>query len=256
MDVENEGSKGGVDAMTILKEPSLHHLEIADYLIQCIRSGVYKVNDKIPSENELCHQFRVNRHVVRHAIHRITNLGWVTPIQGKGSFVSSKPKPILYALSSKTRFTENMESQGVQQYRNELLHWEQGMPTEEERQHLQLSMDDEVYRLEILRFIEQHPFSLATTVLPVEEFPDFGSYLDNYESLYQILIDAYHFQPVRSQSMLDAVLPSLVDAELLGIPENVPIVKIASIMNHPTGYPIEYSVARIRSDMHQCLIEF
>jgi DNA-binding GntR family transcriptional regulator len=61
---------------------------------------------------------------------------------------------------------------------------------------------------------------------------------------------------VRSKSIFHASLPFLKDAQVLFIPESVPIVQIESLMNHPGGSPVEYSIARVRSDMHRCLIEF
>jgi DNA-binding GntR family transcriptional regulator len=241
--------------MAKVREESLQHLEIAEYLIRNIRTGMFAENEKIPSESELCSHFQVNRHVARQAIARITNLGWVTPLQGKGCYVNSIQKPILYVLSSQTRFTENMESQGIG-HKSKLLEWGKGLPGEEERVNLKLSEDEVVYRLEILRFIEQKPLSITTTVLPETEFPNLEDYLDDFKSLYGIFLEHYQLRPIRSKSLFQASLPVLQDAGFLDIPENIPVVQIESLMNHPNGLPIEYSVARIRGDMHKCLLEF
>jgi DNA-binding GntR family transcriptional regulator len=70
------------------------------------------------------------------------------------------------------------------------------------------------------------------------------------------LADYYQVRPVRSKSIFQATLPILKDAKILEIPENIPIIQIESLMNHPSGNPIEYSIARIRGDMHKCLVEF
>ncbi len=66
------------------------YLEIAESLIQQIHSGCYREYEKIPSENQLCRRFKTNRHTVRMAIARMTNQGWITPVQGKGSFVKKR----------------------------------------------------------------------------------------------------------------------------------------------------------------------
>lgn len=241
--------------MTKVREESLQHLEIAEYLINKICNGTYGENQKIPSENELSYHFHVNRHIVRQAIARLTNLGWVTPVQGKGCFVNSMPKPILYVLSSQTRFTENMDSQGVK-HTSKLLDWQVGMPTQIEQEHLVLPENEQVYRLEILRSIENKPLSITTTVIPQSEVPNLEEHFKDFQSLYGILLEHFQLRPIRSSSMFQASLPMLKDAELLEIRENIPIVQIESIMNHPSGIPIEYSVARIRGDMQKCLIEF
>ncbi|MGM7719235.1 GntR family transcriptional regulator [Metabacillus sp. Hm71] len=238
-----------------LKEDMPCHLEISEYLIQKIQSGVFRENQKIPSENELCQQFNVNRHVIRQALARLTNLGWITPFQGKGCYVNSVQKPIQYVLSSRTRFTDNMENLGLV-YQSRLLTWEKGLPSDVEQKNLFLSENQTIYRLEILRFIEGQPISITTTVMPEEEVPQLEQYLQNFKSLYRILSDYYQLRPVRSRSIFQALLPILKDAKVLEIPESVPIIQMESIMNHPSGNPIEYSVARIRGDMHKCLVEF
>ncbi|GAA0370321.1 phosphonate metabolism transcriptional regulator PhnF [Bacillus horti] len=231
------------------------HLEIAEYLIKQIRQGVFSENQKIPSENDLCRQFQVNRHVVRQAIARMTNLGWVTPVQGRGCYVNQLVEPIQYVLSSQTRFSENMESQGLP-YTAKLLSWEEGIAGDEERANLELAEGARVYRLEIMRSTDDNPLSVTSTVLPKEEFPDLETHLTNFSSLYRIFIEQYRFRPIRKKSIVQACLPLLKDAKLLDIPESVPIVQIESLMNHPGGAPIEYSVARIRGDRHKYMIEF
>lgn len=239
----------------IIREEPLQHLEIAEYLINQVQKGIIKAGQKIPSENDLCDQFHVNRHVVRQAIARLTNLGWVTPQQGKGCYVNCLPKPILYVLSSQTRFTENMETQGVS-HESKLIHWEIDLPDSNEQESLQLDEREYIYRLDILRYINEQPLSITTSVFPCLELPRFEQHFDHFNSLYGILLDHYQLRPIRSHSMFQACLPTLKDTEYLKIPENIPIIRIESVMNHPSGFPIEYSVARVRGDMQKCVIEF
>ncbi|WP_408008173.1 GntR family transcriptional regulator [Pseudalkalibacillus sp. A8] len=241
--------------MIKVREDALQHLEIAEYLINSIRDGEFKVDEKIPSENTLCRKFQANRHIVRQAIARITNLGWVTPVQGKGCYVNRISQPIQYELSSKTRFTENMDRNGIK-HSCKLLHWEKGLPNEDEQENLEISHEEMVYRLEILRFIDEKPISVTTTSIPEKEVPDLEKHFKAFQSLYAILIDHYYFRPVRNKSIFQAVLPGLKDSELLEIPESVPIIQIESLANHPGGSPVEYSVSRLRGDMNKCLVEF
>jgi DNA-binding GntR family transcriptional regulator len=238
-----------------LQEDKPCHLEISEYFIDHIQSGVFRENEKLPSENELCLQFKVNRHVVRQALARLTNLGWITPFQGRGCYVNPIQRPIQYVLSSNTRFSDNMKDLGIE-HQSELVSWEKGLPTEEEQKNLFLTNNQAIYRLEILRLINRQPLSITTTVMPEEEVPNLESCLEDFSSLYRILSDHYQVRPIRSRSIFQATLPILKDAKVLEIPENIPIIQIESIMNHPGGNPIEYSIARIRGDMHKCLVEF
>ncbi len=45
---------------------------------------------KRPSIHQLAKQFKVYKSVAERALKRLENLGWVTPVQGKGYFVSER----------------------------------------------------------------------------------------------------------------------------------------------------------------------
>jgi DNA-binding GntR family transcriptional regulator len=63
-----------------------------------IDNGLYKVGDLLPSENELCTSYNTTRPTVRHALSRLTNMGYITRHKGKGSIVI-EPKKALGILS-------------------------------------------------------------------------------------------------------------------------------------------------------------
>ncbi|MFZ4453050.1 GntR family transcriptional regulator [Salibacterium aidingense] len=231
------------------------HLEVSDYIISQIKHDHYKPGQKIPSEHALAETFQTNRSVIRQAVMRVTNLGWVTPVQGKGAFVNERPKPIPFHLSSRTCFSKNVEKTG-KRFGSKLMKWSKEPPTEYEADRLQLGGKSLVYRLHILRSADEHPMALTTSVLPAEEVPALEKQLDHFYSLYQMLEETYHFTPLRSFSTVAAEFPSIEEGQHLETPENVPIIHIESVMNHPGGAPVELANAKIRSDMATCFIEF
>ncbi|MGY4688346.1 GntR family transcriptional regulator [Salibacterium sp. K-3] len=231
------------------------HLEVSDYIISQIKHEYYKPGQKIPSEHALAETFQTNRSVIRQAVMRVTNLGWVTPVQGKGAFVNKRPKPIPFHLSSRTCFSKNVEKTG-KRFGSRLMEWSKEPPSDDEADRLQLKGECLIYRLHILRSADEHPMALTTSVLPADEVPGLEDQLDSFYSLYQILEESYHFTPVRSFSTVAAEFPSIHEGRLLETPENVPIIHIESVMNHPGGAPVELANARIRSDMATCFIEF
>jgi len=232
-----------------------HYLRLAEYIIKKIKSGEFVVGDKIPSEMELSRQFGLNRHTVRQAIDRVAKLGWLTTIKGKGTYVKFKPTVVSYTISDKTCFTDNMKRID-RKHKSLLLGWEKDNPMREEAQALQLASDEQVYRLEILRYVNGTPFSITTSVLPEKAVPLIEQYLENFYSLYAILENHYNFTPVRVRSVFQATFAEVKDITYLEMPEGVPILKIKSLMCHPAGYPVEYDVIRIRGDMSECHIEF
>jgi len=232
-----------------------YYLQLAEYLVEKIKSGEFAAGDKIPSENELSRQFCVNRHTVRQAINKVTSMGWLKTVKGKGSYVKVKPPVIYYNISEQTCFTNNMDRIG-KRHSSLLIEWEKVNPTEKEAEVLHMEPTKKVYRLEILRCVEGNPFSLTTTVLVEKVVPQLEQYLNDFCSLYAILENHYHFKPVRLCSNFQACHPTINDCTYLQIPDSVPVLKIESLMYHPNGYPVEYGVTRIRGDINQCSIEF
>ncbi|BBN97542.1 GntR family transcriptional regulator [Sporolactobacillus terrae] len=231
------------------------HLVIADYFIQAIEQAVYQEGERLPSESELREQFGVKRSVARRAVARLCDSGWITTIQGKGSFVAARSTPLTYALSSKTAFTEEMMKNGVIAHA-ELLHWEKRTANQHERRLLHLDHADWVYQLEIRRRAGRLPLSMTTTCLVERIVPDLELHLDPFVSLYRILSGIYRLQPQRLSSVVRASLPNADDAAQLEISAQSPILQVESLVSHRGIVPIEYSRSRIRGDLQESRVSF
>lgn len=78
------------------------YAQIRDYLLDGIEGGIWKGDQKLPSENELAEQFQVSRITIKKAMDQLAREGVVYRIQGKGSFVSKDGKPQIYASPTLT----------------------------------------------------------------------------------------------------------------------------------------------------------
>ncbi len=63
---------------------------IYSFLEQKISRGEYKPGDRLPSEAELCSEFKVSRGPVRAALDQLRAIGLVNKIKGGGSYVSEQ----------------------------------------------------------------------------------------------------------------------------------------------------------------------
>lgn len=75
---------------------------VAQALIKDITQGVYPVGCLLPTEFELCTQFRVSRHTVREAIRRLQERGLVTRRPGVGTSVKTDKVDSRYVQSTAT----------------------------------------------------------------------------------------------------------------------------------------------------------
>lgn len=229
------------------------HLPIVEYIIEGIQKGRFVSSSKIPSETDLLRQFACSRYNVRQALGRLEKLGWITTVQGKGSYVRPRPLVVPYRVTPNTRFTDNMERAG-KSHHAQLLEWRLGLPTGEEAKHLLLAARQQVYRLEILRSVEGVPISITTSTLPEVAVPVLERHLGEFSSLYAILESHYHFRPLRVITAVYATAAKSRDASSLKMPTEVAILRTESLMYHPAGFPVEYSLARARGDM--CHLHF
>lgn len=63
------------------------YVQIYNQLVEAIRSGMFKVGEKLPSEKELCQTFNVSRVPVREALCALELNGLVDSMQGVGVYV-------------------------------------------------------------------------------------------------------------------------------------------------------------------------
>lgn len=63
--------------------------KIVEQIQERIRSGDLKPGDRLPSERELCEQFRVSRTAVREAVKALSEKGLVEVQPGRGTFITN-----------------------------------------------------------------------------------------------------------------------------------------------------------------------
>lgn len=73
--------------------------KIAEYIKIEIKEGRLKPGDKLPSERELVKELGVSRSSVREAIKSLTIMGYLEPVERKGTFISKKYIENKYANS-------------------------------------------------------------------------------------------------------------------------------------------------------------
>ena len=85
-------------------------ISITDTLRREIAQGIWRSGARLPSEAQLATRFDVNRHTVRRALHALAGEGLVQPRRGAGVFV--RATPVRYPIGRRTRFRQNLLSDG------------------------------------------------------------------------------------------------------------------------------------------------
>ena len=87
------------------------YIQLTRIFLEEIKSGKWQLNQRIPSEEELCKKYGVSKITVRQAVNNLVSDGYLMKLQGKGTFVASI-LPVV-GLSMKTQLTEEMFGEEV-----------------------------------------------------------------------------------------------------------------------------------------------
>lgn len=211
--------------------------QIADTLATDIRNRCFAESGRLPSETELAARFAVNRHTLRQAIHALQDEGLVRVEQGRGMFVQQGL--LSYPLSRRTRFTENLQRQGLLPGK-QLLTARSQPASERVARELQLARDAAVLMVENLSEANGEPVSLMTAYYPAERFPGLLDSLASDDSTTDILRQHGLQDYVRAESRITTQMPSEEVARLLRQPVTRPLLCVESVDTDLDGRPVKY----------------
>ena len=66
------------------------YAQLKDSIKQAIKNGQLKPNDKLPTEEELCEEFRISRPVVRQAYKELLDENYIIRFKSRGTFVKEQ----------------------------------------------------------------------------------------------------------------------------------------------------------------------
>ncbi|MDF1584538.1 MAG: phosphonate metabolism transcriptional regulator PhnF [Methyloprofundus sp.] len=224
--------------------------QIADNL-QSEITQYYHSGDILPSEQELAKRFSVNRHTLRRGVDELIGLGLVDRVHGKGTLVLDAP--VEYSISKNSRFSQNLEALGKSSD-SKLLRKIEIKAHGNIAKLLEISKGDAVLWLETLRKVDDKPFCLISHYLPLARL---GESIRDYESgSLHTFLKGMSLKPVRMSSIVSACLPINEDGLLLSMPRHLPVLRVKTVnIDAVAQKPIEYSLARFRSDRAQLSID-
>jgi GntR family transcriptional regulator len=233
--------------------PIPYHYQLRELLRGEIVAGRWAVDEKLPSERELCEAFDLSRTTVREAIDALVNEGLLRREKGRGTFVAS-PKIVEGLLQSPAGFTDSMEEQGYR-VETKVLHIEIVPAPRIVLQELRLGSDELVTVIDRLRFILHEPILLVTSYVPQKICPSLIKEDLTHNSLYRLLRRKHDLRIARAKRFMEAVSANELEAKLLGIEPGAPLMLIESTAFLEDGTPIEYFKARHRGDRTRFLVE-
>lgn len=194
------------------REQDFRYLKLTEMLTELIGNGTYEEGSRLPSERELCQDYGLSRTTVRQALQELAQRGYITSIQGKGTFVS-KP-PIKQELLTIYSFDDDMRRLGKNP-QTEVLDF-LGLAANEKLAGLfDIPAGAPVYRIIRLRAADGEPMLLETNYLPAYRFEGLSEDMIQGQSLYNLLINRFNLKLTRAEESFAPVLLRSMESKLL-----------------------------------------
>ncbi len=222
------------------------YLQIRNSLLQAIRDGILKPNQRVPSERELSEITGVSRMTVRQALQTLIAEGVLYTVPGKGTFVSCGPK-IEQNLQRLSGFTESVQAQGFTPG-SRVLAVERVPAGEDAAKALNIEPETPLIRIARLRLVDGVPVALEKAHLQAERFPGLEEVDWERHSLYEVLQTQYNVVLVRAMQFIEAQEASRYVAELLGIEKGKPVLAMERVTYTTDSEPVEYVRSFYRAD--------
>jgi len=185
------------------------YAQLREILRAAIESGVWKVGEAIPAEQELVKEYQVARSTVRQAIMDLVNEGLLYRKQGKGTFVCRNRR--LDAMEPLLSFSAEMVSRGVTPAAEVLA---AGLTAELPPEVSVLMGEHPVYQLLRLRTADEVPLALEYSYFDAQVVPELDKE-DLQSSLYQLLVYGRGLQISRVEQAIGSSRPDSEQARLL-----------------------------------------
>lgn len=227
------------------------YIQLTRIFLNEIHSGKWRLEQQIPTEEDLCRQYNVSKITVRQAINNLAADGYLIKIQGKGTFVASA-MPVV-GLAMKTRLTEEMFGEEVK-VDKEILHMGLKMPPHDAKGYLRT--EGETHYFLGRRVVNGQPEFIEESYIPQDMLPDAGDIDIVKNSLYSVLQERAVKKIFKVVQTVEVARASGDHAENLDVPDGTPVLAIHRLFLSSDGVPVAYTKLLGRSDRYKFQTEF
>lgn len=214
------------------------YYQIKEIIKEKIDKGDWENGDKIPNELDLTNHFMVSRSTIRQAILELVNEGILTRKKGVGTYVS---KPKFEGEFITLSYPEELGT------KHTIISIKVIEKTSEKMEALNLEDGEQVYEILRLRLFNEEPVATEKSYIPVRIVPDL---LENNleDRIIDLMSEKYGIEIARYKSNVEPVLLNAYEANVLGVGQNQPALKITKLLLSPQDTPIMLSTSIFRGD--------
>lgn len=222
---------------------------IQEAVIKDIREGELLPGERIMSERKLAEQFGVSRMAVQYAMNVLEQKGYVERRRGSGTYVRRRDVEKIHLGD----FNKGV-NQGISatikgsggRISNKVITC--GIVTADFYTHkLGLAKGEKVFLLNRIRFLNEEPFALEYSAVPLQPFPDIEEIDFAVVSLYDYM-ESYGLMPYEFNEKLQLLDVNAREAGYLEIGEGSPVYYTEYTGFASNGSIVEYTEGFTRCD--------
>ena len=230
------------------KKPMPAYQTIQSSIRERIEAGSLRPGEAVASERELARMHGVSLMTARHALATLEREGMVERRQGVGTFVASRNhfKPFL-------GFSEQLAARGLPTSSKTLV---SKLVSDEPEiaSRLNLPLSSPLVKVERLHEGGNEPFSLEASYCSADRFAGLLTASLSRSSLFVILKRDYNLRMAHVDEEIDAIATDSRMAQIFGIPNGSPMLRIRQVVFSAAGRPEIYVFSMIRADRHTILV--
>lgn len=229
------------------------YLKIARIIYNRIKDGTYKAQEPLPDQEALAQELGVSRLTVKKALDGLERKGLLYKQSGLGTFVLGEI-PIKTAHDTPiNEFSDLQESFSDKKVTSKIIDLSIEFPSERIQKNLRLKGSEPVYDVLRLRLLNDEPFVLEHSYLPVKLIPDLDEDILN-SSIYNYVHRTLGLKFGTAYRKIRASKPTKLDQKYLQAKEDDPILELEQIIWLTNGQPVEYSTSRNRFDTRNYVV--
>lgn len=223
------------------------YAQVKHQLLERLINKIWVPGDALPSEQQLAVELGVSQGTVRKALDELTDENIVVRRQGRGTFVAEHTQEralFQYFMLS----PDQGKKDGNHFPQSELLSLDSGSATHRERATLDLAANDQVWRLERNRFLQDAPLIAEKIVVPKRLFDGLDKIKPLPNNVYALFDQTFGQSIIRAEEKLKAVAADEATAKRLGCATGTPLLRIDRIAFALSGRPVEWRVSFCLTD--------
>jgi GntR family transcriptional regulator len=222
---------------------------VAEELNQQIASGVFKVEERLPSERCLSEGYKVSRMTIRQSLGYLEEKGIVYRQAGSGTYV----KAPTFQQNNVKSFTETVGDLGFD-VSTRVIEFSTIFTLEKVAKILNMPLSTEFYKMKRLRLGNTIPLALEVLYIPKLLCPKLELYSLS-SSFYKLLEEVYSIKVSKVNYKMEAVIANPINSKIMELNKPTALLKVSGVTYDAHNAMIFYEESLYRSDLYHYQVD-